>query len=430
MAAKRPKRIALGDVVVRAIRGPKPGDQRLWYWQAQRSFDGVRRTVWSGWATRTDATSIVLDLVAAAPVDDVEEEVLATWISTVRELTDLYVANLRRRLDVGDLTIYGFRNSRSDARHLAEHLGDIDVAVLRKSDIERYRNLRLADAAPSTVHRELKALRAAWKWAREDEHVPDRDLPKVGVKVTPVREKYNPSVAEIWRVVEHLKGWAKFVAGLQATTGARVGEIAGLRWEDVHFGSGHLTLRGKSGLREFPISDQVREVLSWGDRDAEHPHGTTPTMVLGHLSSRELVAACAAAGVRRFSSHGFRRAAVDTLQRAGVDIKTAADLLGHSPETMLKYYREVSTDDRRSAAELLGAASSAAFGRAAEPTPKPARSDPGSARRVTARGYSSNPEVRKSEGPQGLKSPAGLLFGTPKGNRTPVSGVRGQRPNR
>lgn len=251
------------------------------------------------------------------------------------------------------------------------------------------------------------------------------------MKVTPVREKYNPTPDEVWRVVDQLSGWAKFVAGMQAATGARVGEIARLTWSDIHLGSGYLVLRGKNGPRPFPITDKVREVLDWGDVEATHAHGTTESTVLGHLSSRELVHACEAAGVQRFSSHGFRRAAVDQLQRAGVDIKTAADLLGHSPETMLKYYREVSAEDRRIAAAVLGGnrALRRGQGEPARTPPNP----PATCKRVTARGYSADspdPRSGKSEGPRRLTSSEGLRGGTPKGNRTPVSGVRGQRPNR
>ncbi len=362
-AAKRPKRIAVGGAIARAVRGPKPDNRSIWYWQCQIARDGSRRTLWSGWGTGQEVTRIIIGLMAAAPDSELEAQP-AGAITTVRDLLECWVGSLRARLEVGDLTGYGFRNFRTDSRHLAERLGDVALTDLRKTGMEVYRNQRLAEAAPATVHRELKALRAAWKWARDDEHVPDRDLPEVRVKVTQVRQKYNPTTPECWAVIDQLEGWAKFVAGMLTTTGARVGEIAQLRWEDIHYNSGSLTLRGKNGLRSFPLSDEVLEVLTWGNRDAEYPHGTTPCIVRGHFSSHLLREACEKAVVRRFSSHGFRRAAVDTLQRAGVDIKTAADLLGHSPETMLKYYRAVSDDDRSSAADLLGAASSAVRARA------------------------------------------------------------------
>ncbi len=40
---------------------------------------------------------------------------------------------------------------------------------------------------------------------------------------------------------------------------------------------------------------------------------------------------------------------MDRLARAGVDVATAAALLGHSPAVMMTLYRQVSDDDRRAA---------------------------------------------------------------------------------
>jgi integrase len=448
MSASRPKRIAVGGVTVRAVRGPKPGARRTWYWQAQRSVDGVRRTIWSGWSTRAEAQRIVLEL--AADGAGLEDEPPATEVQNLRDVLELWIGAQRDRLEARDITEFGFRNSRIDAKHLAEHIGATAIAQVKRPPMEAYRNARLREGgASATVHRELKSLRTAWKWARGHELVPDRDLPKVRVKVTATRAKYNPTVDEVWRVIDQLEpGWPAFVGRLQALTGARIGEIASLTPASIQ--SGVLVLNGKSGPRPFPLTPDVRAALAGADLSGGFLTGTTPGVVRGHFSSKHLRGACAAAGVPCFTSHGFRRSAVDALQRAGIDIKTAADLLGHSPEVMLKYYREVSAEDRLQAALRLGAgrasaaASTAGQGThagvartpptpadqapSAAPQPAPALADrpPG----VTARGYSSDPKVRKGESPQGLTSAAGLRNGTPKGNRTPLSGVRGQRPNR
>lgn len=135
--SRRPKRIAIADVNVRAVRGPKPDDRHCWYWQAQRSVDGVRRTVWSGWATRVEATRIVIDLVALAatrpqPVSIGEERPSATQLATVCDLLETWVGNLQARLEAGDITKYGFRNAKTDGGHLKEHLGSIQIAHLRR----------------------------------------------------------------------------------------------------------------------------------------------------------------------------------------------------------------------------------------------------------------------------------------------------------
>ena len=55
----RPKRLTVGPAIARAIRGPKRGAPRCWYWQAQVEEGGTRRTLWSGWATRKEVQEIV-----------------------------------------------------------------------------------------------------------------------------------------------------------------------------------------------------------------------------------------------------------------------------------------------------------------------------------------------------------------------------------
>ena len=73
-----------------------------------------------------------------------------------------------------------------------------------------------------------------------------------------------------------------------------------------------------------------------------------------YLGPHALRLACEAAGVPRFTPYGLRRAAVDAMARAGVDVGTAAAITGHSPEVMLKHYRTVSEADRRAAVEKAG----------------------------------------------------------------------------
>lgn len=64
--------------------------------------------------------------------------------------------------------------------------------------------------------------------------------------------------------------------------------------------------------------------------------------------------ACKAASVPVFTPHGLRRLVVDRMARGGVDVATAASLTGHSVEVMLRYYRQVSDEDRRRAVLAAG----------------------------------------------------------------------------
>jgi len=278
----------------------------------------------------------------------------------MRHLLEAWVAAQKARHEAGDLTKYGYRNGRNDGRHLASGIGQLSLDRLDAAQIEKYRNARLkSGAASSTVHRELKTLRAAWAWGRALGVTPDRSLPGVAVKIQPTRDKHTPSQADIQAAIGTMRvgSWFRWVAEILAETGARVGEIAELTWDDVDRRNETISLTGKGETRTFPITERIAALLDRAPNPgAGHPHGTTSSMVRGHFSSRELKRACEKAKVKRFSAHGLRRAAVDALARAGVDIGTAADLIGHSPEVMLKAYRQVSDADRRAAAKKLASA--------------------------------------------------------------------------
>ena len=186
----------------------------------------------------------------------------------------------------------------------------------------------------------------AWRWGLQ-RGVTTRELPKVKVKVVPTREKITPRPEERDAVLRLAEGYAQGVLQVMALTGCRVGEASGIRAQDVDLDAGWLTLRGKTGARKVPVSDALRQVLElWLVRGK----GGSTIWGVGLDAARmkviqQLPRLCRRAGVRVFTSHGLRRSVVQAFARSGVDIKTAAEWLGHSPEVMLAAYRQVSEED-------------------------------------------------------------------------------------
>jgi integrase len=68
----------------------------------------------------------------------------------------------------------------------------------------------------------------------------------------------------------------------------------------------------------------------------------------------QLVATCTRLGQTVFTSHGLRRMVVNRILRSGMDIKTAAELMGHSPCVMLSHYRRVTQEDRNAGVAKAG----------------------------------------------------------------------------
>ena len=348
---RRPTKITVGPIRARVVRGPHKENVSLWYWRAvvYRGTASDEVTLWTGWATKADVESICAGLVWDGELTPSEESI--EEMRTVRDLLECWVAAQEER---ADLTHHGKRNYRLAALHLVKTTGKVSIAQVCPETLARHRDRRMhKGAAASTVKQEIKALRAAWAWGRRLGIVPDRPLGSLKIKTPPVRNNHTPVAQDVVKVVELLDGWPRMAVLLIFATGARVGEIAGLRWSDVDVERRTLRLTGKTGVRVIPMGTQLIEAFqSWRQDSIDGlVLGVSENMVRNHLNARYLVRACAQAGVERFTPHGLRRAAVDSLLRAGVDVGTASAILGHSPSVMLQHYRRATLDDQRKALE-------------------------------------------------------------------------------
>lgn len=345
---KRPKAFAVGRVRVRVHSGPR--EDGKWRWRADRPAGmkegrDVREAVWSGWATRDEAEAAVLEVLTQRG----DAYRTAEDVRTVYDLLDVYVA------DVGphDKSAQTTRARKGGADRLSESpIASVLLTRLDRAALDRH--IRGWTGARSTLRSDLITLRAAWTWARERDLVPDRELPRVTVTVRPddaVTSRYTPTAEEVARVLHHLraartrpKGWAWRAVYLLWSTGCRPGEVATLSWDQVGLEAKRIEVVGKTGRRAVPLHpDTATEVARW-PRLNEWVTGSRPANILGHLH-RHVERACAKAECERWSLYGLRRAAVMRLYRAGQDPSVAASVLGHSPQTAMRHYRQISDED-------------------------------------------------------------------------------------
>ncbi len=336
-AIPRPQHV--GRVRLCVARGPLPDGR--WYWRAQVRQAGKYREVWTGWADEDGAVREVAAIVAR----DGLHAPARGRCETVADLLGYWKGRQRTREDISPRT-------RADAVHLArwlrQELGDVRCDRLDAATLEAWRDRQIrAGSAPRTVALHLATLGAAWRYGRSVGLV-DGDFPAVRVRIEDRAPRVTPTPGQVAEVIRHLAGWRRVLALLAFSTGARIGELARLRWGDVDLEAGAATLTGKTGTRTIPLPQAALDVLEGLPHGAGYVLGVEPRTAAEGLREA-LRDACDEAEVPRWTPHGCRRAATDALYRSGVDVGTAAAYLGHSPQVALRYYRRASADDLRSA---------------------------------------------------------------------------------
>ncbi len=170
------------------------------------------------------------------------------------------------------------------------------------------------------------------------------------------------------------------------TTGARLGELLALRWQDIDFEGGHISIvrtvrrypdkgyvfsapKTHRSRRPLALDAQTKIVMlehrrhqleqrllvgpAYNDQDLVF--ATASGMTLGDSSVRTTFARILrAAGLKRIRLHDLRHTAATLMLRAGVNPKVVSDRLGHSTISItLDIYSHVLPDMQRDGAKAL-----------------------------------------------------------------------------
>ena len=213
-------------------------------------------------------------------------------------------------------------------------------------------------------------------------------VPKLVVKGGLQREQPAWGEEEITRFIAAADDH-RWAAGLRLAVlyGLRRSELIALRWDDIDLDAGTVRIdeglievrgvatwtEGKSARsrRLIPMDStmrkhfrarraaQLREQAAAASWEANDLVFTTfsGACVQPRFFDRELERVIVAAGVPRLTSHGLRHTAATHMVRQATDLgelRAVADILGHSPEMLLRVYAHTLPESLRAVSERVG----------------------------------------------------------------------------
>ncbi|MBF0414120.1 MAG: tyrosine-type recombinase/integrase [Desulfamplus sp.] len=263
-------------------------------------------------------------------------------------------------------------------------IGDIEALRLTHSKIREYIKKRLSTIAntktgktisKTTVHRELSDIQAILNWAVNEKYI--QSNPLAGFK-KPTRDDeiiLPPTFDEIQRILscapEHLKRSLiiSFYTGLRPG----VAELFSLKWADINFESGiiHIISAKKGGLKDrfIPLHPDFRLHLEhWKTADninSDININSASRLLNNYIIlwkgqkvksiKKSFITAKAKAGItRRLRLYDFRHAFATNILKAGGDLKSTSEMLGHTrTDTTSRIYQHTDIDMHRTNINLI-----------------------------------------------------------------------------
>ncbi len=246
--------------------------------------------------------------------------------------------------------------------YIRPQIGEKEPGEITSFDIDGMRVKLLKDHAPQTVRNVLELIRRIINFGVKKHLVePLRfkiEMPKVDNITT---EKLNPD--QLQRLLQALDEEENIQAAnfmrMALYTGMRKGELCRLRWDEVDFHRGFITIRHPKGGKSqaIPLNDQARAVLEG------HPREDSPYVFPGKNGGQRTDFKRPIQRIRDRAGlpadfrplHGLRHVYASLLASSGqVDMYTLQRLLTHKSPLMTQRYAHLGDDTLKRASNLVG----------------------------------------------------------------------------
>ena len=307
---------------------------------------------------------------------------------TVADLLDQWMAHLEGQGRARS-TLVRYRSAVN--ANIKPVLGKVDIAKLEPAQIDAYYSKLLASGlTPLTVRKSHAILSASFAQALRWGWVDRNPVLRASPPSTHGREINPPTLDELGQLLRACAEQHPELASLvytAATTGARRGELCGLRWSDIDLDTATVTVARSISdagrmvsvkgtkthqARRLALDPGTVEVLlAQRERAQARAHAAGTALTPSSYVWSQAVHSCEPyrpdrvsgsfrslrdrLGLRHITFHGLRHFSATTLAAQGVNVRTIAGRLGHAnPGITLRTYAHFLDAADREAAALLG----------------------------------------------------------------------------
>jgi integrase len=324
---------------------------------------GKHDSPWTPDEARTEATRL-LALVAQGK-DPAGTKAAAKTAPTVAELAQRFLVEHAEAKRKG--------STAREYRRLIDHvilpaLAKKRVADVTRRDVQRLHHARRA--TPTEANRALACLSTMFNLAERWGERPDATNPCRHVEKYPQKKRERMlSADELARLGDAIAAYggspyAVAAVKLLVFTGARLGEILGLKWEWVDFERGEAHLPdSKSGAKTLHLPPPALEVLAELPRVEGNPH-----VIVGGVAGAALVdlekpwqTIRKAARLEDVRIHDLRHSFASVAASGGMGLPIIGKMLGHTQAQTTQRYAHLASDPVKAAAATVAGKIAAAM---------------------------------------------------------------------
>jgi integrase len=246
-------------------------------------------------------------------------------------------------------------------KHIKPSLGDKEPHEIIRLDIDRLRVNLSKNLKPQTVKHVLGLLKRIIRFGAKRQLCRELPFPIDSVKVDncTTEDLTSGQLKSLLKAIsESTDIEAANIMRMALFTGMRRGELFKLKWADVDFDRGFITIRDPKGgvSQKIPLNDQARDVLKHHPETADHVFVRGDGKPFTDIRRRvNPIKQAAGIGADFRTLHGLRHAFASMLASSGeVDMYTLQKLLTHKSPMMTQRYAHLRDETLRKASTLAG----------------------------------------------------------------------------